>query len=67
MLENDLGVLAARHFIDQAVIDAVPTMTGRLTQVTASLPKIRDTAGLSEAERKEVARLLSVDLSQLSN
>jgi len=66
MIENDLGVFAARQLMALAVIDAIPAMTQRLTEVTASLPKIKDTADLSDGERKEVATLLKVDVSQLS-
>jgi hypothetical protein len=60
-LENDLIVFAARQAMDRAVADAVPAMIDRLSKATASLPKIRDAADLSEAERKEVAQLLHAD------
>jgi hypothetical protein len=65
MLENDLGVFAARQFIDRAILEATPAMLTRLTKATASLPKIRSAADLSDAERKEVADLLHLDSGQL--
>lgn len=64
-LENDLGVFAARQSADRAILDAVPAMMKRLTEATASLPKIRDTPDLSGTERKEVAKLLGIDPGQL--
>jgi len=60
-LENDLFVFAARQSMDRAVADAAPAMIDRLSKATASLPKIRDTADLSEAERQRVAQLLHAD------
>jgi hypothetical protein len=47
--------------MDRAVADAAPAMIDRLSKATASLPKIRDTADLSEAERQRVAQLLHAD------
>jgi hypothetical protein len=65
MLENDLGVFAARQFIDRAILEATPAMLTRLTKATASLLKIRSAADLSDPERKEVADLLHLDSGQL--
>lgn len=65
MLDNDLGVFAARQTVSMAMRDAIPAMMSRIVDATASLPKIRGSADLSDAERKEVAQLLGVDQSQL--
>ena len=65
-IDNDLGVFAARQSMDRAIVQALPAMTTRLAQATASLPKIRDAADLSEAERTEVAQLLRVDPARLT-
>lgn len=65
MLENDLGVFAARQSINRAIVAALPAIMKRLDEATAPLPKIRDAGDLTEAERKEVGQLLHVDPEQL--
>lgn len=65
-VENDLGVFAARQSMDRAIVQAIPAMMTRLSQGSAALPKIRDAADLSPAERNEVAQLLHVDPARLT-
>jgi hypothetical protein len=65
MLENDMDVHAARFMMDRAIAASVPSMLGRLSKETAALPHTKTAAELNPAERKEIARLLQIDQSQL--
>ena len=66
-VSNDWGVFAAQQTIARAIEDADPVITRRISNSTSKLPKIKGWNDLSEAERKEVSKLLNIDQSGSGN
>ena len=65
-LDNDLNIAAAHAMIDRAIAAAAPSMLARLSEETESLPHVKTAAELTPSERRQIADLLHIDVSQLA-